>query len=34
MTQYDIKILTEASRREIFFDRNTNKLSYKQCIKN
>jgi hypothetical protein len=29
MTQYDIKIPTEASRREIFFDRNTSRLSYK-----
>jgi hypothetical protein len=32
MAQYDIKIPTEASRREIFFDRNTNKLSYKDDL--
>lgn len=29
MIQYDIKNPLEAARREVFFDRNTNKLSYK-----
>ena len=29
MTQYDIKIPIEASNREIFLDKNTNKLSFK-----
>ena len=29
MAEYDIKIPAEASTREIFFDRNSNKLSYK-----
>tara|TARA_R110000868_G_scaffold38940_2_gene135962 strand:+ start:1215 stop:1868 length:654 start_codon:yes stop_codon:yes gene_type:complete len=32
MAQYDIKIPTDASRREIFFDRNTSKLSYKDDL--
>jgi len=32
MIQYDIKNPLEAARREVFFDRNTNKLSYKDDL--
>ena len=32
MTQYDIKIPTTALTREIFFDRNSGKLSYKDDL--